>query len=190
MAGHELIDDYLAELARRLPADAVDELADGLLETWHHRRAAGLPPRDAAQAAIEEFGTADQVVRAFVTHAPGRRTARWLLATGPLVGMLWGIGLVAAQVWTWPVPAEVGAAYAATLAAVVGLLAIAATATGSLRRTQLGAVGGSGLVLLDLTMLATVLLAAPGPAWPMLAAIPASLIRVGLTARTLPVILG
>lgn len=37
MAGHhQLIDAYLDEMADRLPVDAVDELTDGLLETWNH----------------------------------------------------------------------------------------------------------------------------------------------------------
>jgi hypothetical protein len=33
MAGHQLIEAHLAELRRRLPADAVDELADRLTES-------------------------------------------------------------------------------------------------------------------------------------------------------------
>ena len=44
MASHQLIDDYLARLAQRLPADAVDELADGITETWQHHLAAGRSP--------------------------------------------------------------------------------------------------------------------------------------------------
>ncbi|MET7970527.1 hypothetical protein [Micromonospora sp. NPDC005305] len=52
IASHHLIDAHLAILARRLPADAVDELADGLTETWQHQLAAGLPPADAARTAL------------------------------------------------------------------------------------------------------------------------------------------
>ena len=39
MASHQLIDAYLGSVAPRLPADTVDELADGLTETYRrHRR--------------------------------------------------------------------------------------------------------------------------------------------------------
>lgn len=38
MASHHLIQEHLAELARHLPADTVDELADGLIETWQRSR--------------------------------------------------------------------------------------------------------------------------------------------------------
>jgi len=70
MAGHQLIDAYLAGLARRLPADTVDELADGLLETWHHYLGDGLTPDRAARAAIAEFGAADRIADEFVAQAP------------------------------------------------------------------------------------------------------------------------
>ena len=55
MAGHHLIDAYVATLARRLPADAVDELAGGFTEAFLGYRAAGLDPDPAPQAAIAEF---------------------------------------------------------------------------------------------------------------------------------------
>jgi hypothetical protein len=74
VASHQLIDAHLATLAARLPSDAVDELADGLHETWHHYLDAGVASTDAARAAITEFGTAEQITDAFVRHAPGRRT--------------------------------------------------------------------------------------------------------------------
>ena len=52
MAEHDLIDDYLARLARHLPADAVAELADGLAETYDRHLGAGLAGDAAAAAAI------------------------------------------------------------------------------------------------------------------------------------------
>src|SRR5215207_2147111 len=107
MASHRLIEEYLAELARHLPADVVDELADGLIETWRHFASSGLAPTSAARAAIAEFGTPEEITRGFVAQAPGRRTAVLLLASGPLVGVCWGTTLVAAEVWTWPVPVPV-----------------------------------------------------------------------------------
>jgi hypothetical protein len=190
MAGHELIDTYLAALGCRLPAEAVDELADGLHEAWHHRLATGLPPADAARAAIAEFGTVEQVVHAFVVDAPGRRSARLLLATGPLVGLSWGAGLVTAHVWTWPVPLPAAVAFGMALIAMAGVLLIAATGTSSLRRTRLGMAGGLGLFALDLTMLAAVFVVAPALSWPMYAAIPASLARMAFTVRSIPAIRG
>jgi hypothetical protein len=186
MAGHQLIDAHLAALARRLPAGTVDELADGLTETWQRRVSDGLPPAPAAHAAIAEFGTPDQIVEAFVVESPGRRTARMLLATGPLVGACWGTGLLASDVRTWPVPAPAAALFALALLAVVAALATAATSRHSYRRTRLGAAGGIGLVALDVTMLIAALLLAPILAWPMLVAVPASLARIGLTLRRLP----
>jgi hypothetical protein len=186
MASHHLIGAHLAVLARRLPLDTVDELADGLAETWQHHLATGLPPEDAARAAIAEFGTAEQTTNAFVAQSPGRRTARTLLATGPLVGVCWATSLIAAKAWTWPVPTPAAAAYAAALLAVVTVLVASATSRRSHRRARLGTAGGLGLLLLDVTMLATVTLLAPSLAWPMLVAVAASLARIGLTLRTLP----
>jgi hypothetical protein len=186
MASHQLIDTYLAELAGRLPADAVDELADGLLESWHHHVERGLTPTGAAHAAIAEFGTTAQITGAFVAQANGRRTARMLLGTGPIYGACWGASLIAARVWTWPVPTAVTAGFAATLLTVVVCLVVAATSRHNYRRTRLGNLGATGLVALDVAMLAVVLLAAPAFVWPMMLAVPASLARVGITLRRLP----
>lgn len=186
MAGHQLIEEYLTTLGRRLPAEAVDELSDGLLETWQRSLAAGLTPAEAARAAIAEFGSGQQVIAAFVAQAPGRRTARMLLASGPVVGVCWAVSLVTGQVWAWPVPTAAAGALALVLLAVVATLALAATSHHSYRRTRLGAIGGMGLVALDATMLAGIVLVAPTFVWPMAVAIPVSLTRIGLTLRALP----
>jgi hypothetical protein len=186
MASHPLIDTHLAALARRLPADAVDELADGLTETWHHHLAAGRPPAAAARAAIAEFGSATQITEAFVTNCPGRRMARMLLGTGPLVGLCWGASLVTARAWEWPIPGPAAAATAVALLTVVAALITSATSRRSYRRARLGTAGGVGLVALDLTMLAAVVLVAPTMVWPMLVAVPVSLARIGLTLQSLP----
>jgi hypothetical protein len=180
MAGHELIDAYLADLGRRLPRSVVDELSDGLVETWHHHRHAGLDPSAAAHAAIAEFGTLTQVTDAFVRSAPGRRTARLLLATGPPVGATWGAGLGLSRAWTWPAHTVVGAAYVVLLLAVVAALAAAATSRHNFRRTGLGTVGACGLIALDIGMVTASLHLAPALAWPMAIAIPASLTRAAL----------
>jgi hypothetical protein len=41
----------------------------------------------------------------FTRQAPGRRAARLLLATGPLVGACWAAALTSGRAWTWPVSA-------------------------------------------------------------------------------------
>jgi hypothetical protein len=182
MAGHQLIDDYLDRLARDLPAGVVEELADGLCETWRHQVDAGRTPALAARAAITEFGTAEQVVDAFVRQSPDRRTARLLLVTGPLVGACWGVTLGAGQVWTWPVPPAAAVLLATALAGLVVTLAAAATAKRSYRRARLGAVGALGLIAVDLAMVALVLSAAPTFGRLLALGVATSLILAVLTA--------
>lgn len=185
MASHTLIDAHIAELARQLPAEAVDELADGLTETYKQQLARGLPPTAAADAAIAEFGHPDQIIAAFTRQAPGRRTALALLATGPIFAACWGPSLILGGSWAWPVPTLVPVAFGLILLGVVATL-ITAAISRRYSRTRLAMVGATGLIALDLAMLALVLLAAPTLVWPMIFAIPASLTRIGLTARTLP----
>ncbi|HEX6255823.1 MAG TPA: hypothetical protein VFZ70_08420 [Euzebyales bacterium] len=190
MAGHQLIEEHLAQLAGRLPGGAVDELADGLTETWHHHLATGLPPTSAAHAATAEFGTPDQIIDAFVTHAPARRMALRLLASGPVVGACWAAGLIAGRGWTWPLPHPLRIVFGVLLCGVIVALLAATTSRHSYRRTRLGAAGGVVLVTLDAAMLATVSVITPPLAWPLLAAILASLTRIAWTARSLPAALG
>jgi hypothetical protein len=185
VASHALIDAYLATLARRLPADVVDELADGLIETCARHESAGLPPDAAARAAITEFGRPEVVTAAFVRQAPGRRVALALLCSGPVVGLSWAAVLIVGHAWTWPVPAGLGAVFAATLVSVVAMLVLAATARRSYRRTRIAAGAGLGLIGLDSAILTMVVLVAPF-VWPMVLAVPASLTRVALTARVMP----
>jgi hypothetical protein len=186
MASHELIDDYLANLAGRLPAEVVDELADGLIETWLHHLDQGCRPDEAARAAIAEFGTADRVADEFVAQSPARRIARLMLATGPIMALCWGPSLIAAKVWTWPVPRAAAAAYALAFVGVVASLVLAASSRHGLRRTRLGLVGSVVLIGLDAAMVAAAAAFAPVFVWPMVVAIPASLTRIGLGLRSLP----
>lgn len=190
MADHHLIDDYRAALARQLPADAVDELVDGLTETNQHHLSRGLDPERAARAAIAEFGAPEVVLAAFVRESPGRRAARVMLVSGPAVGICWGASLIAGHAWTWGIPLPVKIVVGVTLLAVISTLALAATGRRSYRRTRISAIGGLGLILLDLTMLTTVLLAAVPIAWPMIVAIPASATRLALTGRAMTRLLG
>ena len=186
MAGHILIDIHLATLARRLPAGAVDELADGLTETYQHHLARGLDPDAAATAAIAEFGEPDEILAAFTRQATGRRVARTLLATGPVFAACWGPSLILGHAWAWPIPLAATIAFGAVLLGVVTALVAAATSRQDYRRTRLAGIGGIGLIALDTGMVAAALLAAPALVWPMAVAIPASLTRIGLTVRALP----
>jgi hypothetical protein len=186
MAGNDLIDGYLADLARWLPADAVDELADGISETYQNHLDHGLTPEDAAAAAVADFGGADEIIAAFTRNSPGRRTARLLLFTGPAVGMSWGAALIAGRIWTWHIPIAAGVAFGMTLLTVVVLLVAAASSRCDYGRTKLAALAGSGIILLDLTMLASVVAIAPAIVWPMALSGAASLMRVGFTVRALP----
>jgi hypothetical protein len=189
MAGHALIDTHLATLARRLPAGAVDELADGLIETYQHHLARGLDQAAAAAAAVAEFGDTDQILAAFTRQAPGRRTALALLATGPVFAACWGPSLIMSHVWAWPIPNAAETAFGLALLGIVAILAIAATSQHHYGRTRLAAAGGIGLIVLDTAMLTAVLLAAPTLVWPMAIGIPASLARIAFTARSLPRVL-
>jgi hypothetical protein len=186
MASHGLIDAYVARLARRLPADTVDELADGLTETWRRHVTEGLAPDRAARAAIAEFGAADRVADEFVRQAPGRRTARLLLASGPVMAACWSAGLVTAQAWTWPIKPPIALGFGLALLIVALALLAAATSRHSYRRTHLGIVGALALVVLDAVAVVAVAIVAPPFVWPLAVAIPASLARIGLTLRALP----
>jgi hypothetical protein len=189
VAGHPLIEAHLSALGRRLPAGLVDELADGLWETWQRHLDDGVPPEKAAEAAVAEFGTVHEITGAFVAQAPGRRAALLLLATGPVVGACWGAALGTARAWTWPVPAPVVVVLGLAFIAVLACLGIAATSRHSYRRTRLGAVGALGLAGLDAAVLVLLATASPVLAWPLLAAVPLSLGRIALVVTRLPTVL-
>jgi hypothetical protein len=147
-----LVEGWLAEFAAELrgPARAraavVAELRDGLLDALDTHRRGGVPPTEAARAALHEFGEPAAIARAFAPELAGRearRTAVALIGTGPLMGLLWGAGLATSHLVTFPVqpgppwawsqlPAALRVVFA-LLAAVLavgvpaGLLAVAAT---------------------------------------------------------------
>ncbi|MGH3386469.1 MAG: permease prefix domain 1-containing protein [Nocardioidaceae bacterium] len=188
MAGHYLIDRYLVTVASGLPPDAVDELSDGLTETFDRHLAEGLDPAEAAEAAIAEFGDPDQITAAFARHAPGRRAATAFLATGPIFGALWGTSLIVGEFWTWPIPSSILVAFATLLLVAVAAL-VAATSRRAYGYVMVAAIGCGGLILLDTAMLVGVALAAPTLVWPMALAIPASLARIVMAARAVPRVL-
>ena len=89
---------YLADLTARLRAPRrrreaiLTELRDGLDHATEDHLAAGLPPDQAATAAVAQFGTPQAVADAFageLAAAYARRTIAWYIATGPLVGIWW-----------------------------------------------------------------------------------------------------
>jgi hypothetical protein len=188
VAGDDL-SGYLADLGRRLPARVVEELADGLRETYERQLSSGLSDTDAADLAVAEFGDVEQIISEFVRQSAGRRTAQALLKTGPLVGLLWGVALVATRIWTWSVPAPARFAFGAVLLVAIAALICAASSKDDLRRTRLAAYGGISLVALDVTMISAALLLAPTILWITGLAIAVSSLRSGFAIRTLPEIL-
>lgn len=185
MADRDLIRNYLDKLAQRLPAGTVEELADGLEETFQHHLRSGLPPADAARSAIAEFGQPAQVTTAFAVQSPGRRTAITLLATAPVFAVLWAATLITTKAWHWQIPPSAAAAYGAILLATAATLLLVAKSNNP-RAGRFAVPASIALILLDLGMLAAIATAAPAATWPMALAIPASLARTALAARNLP----
>jgi hypothetical protein len=183
VASHPLIDDYLTHLAGRLPADMIEELADGLTETFDRRRRTGLDRDAAARAAITEFGPPDLVLTAFVQQAPGRRAARILLGAGPAVGGCWAAVLVTAHAWSWPIPGTVRVTFGLVLAATVALLLVAATANGNYQRTRWALPASAAMIGIDLTASTIAALCAPALNWPTVLAVLASTARQLFTVR-------
>lgn len=70
MSRPDLIADYLSRFAARLPTPIVEELADGLHETYLAKRRAGHTPDDAARHAIAEFGEPALIIAAFLADSP------------------------------------------------------------------------------------------------------------------------
>ncbi|HET9896804.1 MAG TPA: hypothetical protein VFQ44_17875 [Streptosporangiaceae bacterium] len=186
MPGSHPISTYLAALHRHLPPGPADEVADGLLEAYQQHLARGDSEQAAAAAAIAETGDVGAVAAAYTLHAPGRRTARLLLITGPVTGGCWGTALISSHAWTWPVPAGARIALAATLLLAITGLTLAATAQRSYRRTQLTTPAGTSLIILDATMITAALLAAPALTLALTLASTVSLARIGFTIRSLP----
>jgi hypothetical protein len=192
MASHALIDAHLAALrARGLPMAAVDELADGLIETYDERLRDGLDHDSAATKAVTEFGTVEEISEGFGRHAPGHRAAVTLLNTGPIVGGCWAASFVGGRVWTWPHAGTAALILAAGLLLTVAVLEVARLRYRNYAQTKAASLIGSISVLgLDTALIATITVAAPVFVWPMVLAASASLVRVGFTIRALSAVLG
>src|SRR2546427_8135404 len=103
-----LIRGYLEVLAAQLPGPIVEELADGLTETHRSYLSRGLSADAAAEAAVAEFGSAEEILAGFARVNPARRTARRLLGFGPVVGGCWAAALAARRGLRRPFPAQGG----------------------------------------------------------------------------------
>jgi hypothetical protein len=166
MPGPGLIASYLGTLSGQLPGPVVEELADGLEETYRRHLGLGLAPEAAAQAAVTEFGDPELIAAEFARAHPGRRAARRLLMIGPAVGLCWAVALVTGRAWTWPVPVAAGVVAGLALVAVVALLAVASRTARYRAVGRAGAAGCIGTAALDAFMIIGVLAADPqhGPA--------------------------
>lgn len=219
MTADRVIDAYLREVAAALPGpgrarrDVVAELRSGLLDATDAHCAVGLPAGRAAEAAIGEFGDPRQIAAAFrpeLAARQARRLALCLVATGPLIGLLWiaaaftsHFGIRPAPPWQWPDLTAVSR-LAVPLAVIMFVIAIwtalfTVAATGRLARwlpvrTRLApttaAVAGFGAVAADLAiflLLASQLASAPATlaVGPVNAAAAASLTRLTLARRSI-----
>jgi hypothetical protein len=183
--GPGLIARYLDALAGQLPGPVVEELADGLHETYQRYLGLGLATDAAAQAAIAEFGAPGLIAAEYIRMHPARRAARQLLATGPVVGGCWAVALITGRAWAWPVPVPAAIAAGLALTTVVALLAIAARSIRYRPTGRAGAAGCIGIATLDVSMIIGVMAVAPAGAWALVIAMAASVARLGLSARLL-----
>ena len=183
MPGPRLIDGYLAELSADLPGRIVEELADGLDETYLRYVSQGMDPDAAARSAVAEFGEPRVVVAAFTEASRGRKTARRLLAAGPAVGMCWAIVLITGRAWTWPIPVVARVLFGVALITVIGLLAAAALGRHYRLVCRAAAAACVGTALLDTTMACTVLVIAPALVWLVAVAVVLSAGRSGFALR-------
>ena len=101
MTDHALIENYLTELATRLPTrrcrEIVDELRDGLYEDLNHHPAAHADPVTAAHQILHEFGAPEVVAAAYAPELAveqGGRAGRASLAAVPALAAIWSAALV------------------------------------------------------------------------------------------------
>jgi hypothetical protein len=178
MAQPRLIEDYSSVLLAELPASLAEEVTDGLYEAYGKYLQLGLSSKDAATAAIAEFGDARVVIDSFSRANPARLLARVLLATGPLVGLLWAAELITGRAWDWPVPAIVPACLGAMLAGSITALTTAARARRYQSVRRFGLAGCIASAVIDVSMIAGVVVVAPAVGWPAVLAMCASAARL------------
>jgi hypothetical protein len=193
VSGPRLIGRYLEVLAAQLPASIVEELADGLDETYRSCLRQGLAPEAAAARAVAEFGPPEAIVADFARVNPGRRAARRLLGFGPVVGGCWLAALLTSRarpgsVLAWPGPAWPGSAlvFGVVLSVCIGLALVAALGRRYRVACLTGAAGCAGFAALDTVLVMGVLVAGAPVTWVTGVAVAASCARIALCARALP----
>jgi hypothetical protein len=175
-----LIRGYLEVLATQLPGPVVEELADGLTETHRSYLARGLSADAAADAAVEEFGSAEEILAGFARVNPARRAARRLIGLGPVVGACWVAALATSRARPEPWPAWV--VVGLVLVSCIGLLAVAALG----RRYRVAAWSGraacAGFAALDASLIIGALIVGLA-SWVTAVAIAFSAARIAFCAR-------
>jgi len=176
-----LIRGYLEVLAAQLPGPIAEELADGLTETHRSYLTRGLSADAAAEAAAEEFGSAEEILAGFARVNPARRAARRLLGFGPVVGGCWAAALATSRAWPGPLPTRVALGLA--LVSCIGLLAVAALDRRYRVAFYSGVAGCVGFAALDASLIVGTLLVAGRTSWVTALAIAVSSGRIALCAR-------
>lgn len=140
------IEDYVSTLAAalygpaRTKARMVAEVREDLTDAVAERTRAGLTYQRAADQAVREFGTADELVVSWqreLTIAQARHTARAVTLTVPLVVACWYLVRRAGHDQTWELPrtAQLLGVHLSGVSAIAALLAaVALAATGTLAR--------------------------------------------------------
>src|SRR5258708_5175628 len=116
---------------------------------------------------------------------PARRTGARRPLTGPGTGLCWGLALIPATAWPWPVPASARAAFGAALLISIGLLAAAAYGRRYRSARRAATAGCAGIALLDISMLFLAAARTPALKWPVALAMAASLLRIAYAATAL-----
>ncbi|WP_037969778.1 permease prefix domain 1-containing protein [Streptosporangium amethystogenes] len=100
MAGSGVIDDYVTGLGHALRGprgprlDMITEARDSLLDTAEALEGDGLEREEAERAAVEEFGTIEEIAPGYqeeLSIAAGRRLAVVLFLTVPLTTAMWSL---------------------------------------------------------------------------------------------------
>ena len=88
--------------SRQLPGPVVEELADGLEQTYRRYLGQGLAPQAAAEATVAEFGAAELIAAEF-SRAPGPPGGPQAAGGRSSGGLLLGPGAGdSVRAWTWP----------------------------------------------------------------------------------------
>jgi len=206
-AAVRVVEDYLAELAERMPAhapltpDMVAELRDHLVDTTVALIPDSPSPVAAARGAVADFGDVETVAGAMqpeLAERKARRIGIALFATGPLVGGCWlaavFLSMNAASAWRW-LPILV--APVLLIGAPASVLTVASSGRMSRRLSPCTALAGRAVTVAgaaaavgDLILLAgsAVLLVLPGPLpapLPLALAVGASVARLAFVARAM-----